>query len=409
MKHIIKYLNYINLISAMYLAASSMYYYPIQKVGFYVFFASYVLEILLEQKWKTVRLDKIHIYYIVMAFFLILSLIYIPFESSRKYTHFLLEKRFSLFGFALVGFFGVNNKFRLNYFLNTFIISSIITIIYLFFFRIGIHEFVANPAWKEVLELTRVKYVNSHMGYDLYLNISLISIWYILTRSWSRTIWWKRYMYIGALTTILSALSISEGRSGFIMGVLLMLTFIFVEIWKRRKIMGMVIGFIIPFLLIGIISQHKRMTEGQIKAEPRFFLWKSALSVIKENPVIGFGISDAQEKFDAARRIYETPEFRINWTISKHLDCHNQYLQTTMEFGIIGLLILLFLYISPVFYAEKNKKMLAVFLMFLCAYQSVFDMFITGPFSSIFCILVILILSVKNNIVKGHVALNAEE
>ena len=80
-----------------------------------------------------------------------------------------------------------------------------------------------------------------------------------------------------------------------------------------------------------------------------------------------------------------------------------------MEFGIVGLLVLLFLYISPIFIAEKNKRMLAIFLMFLCAYQSVFDMFVTGPFSAIFCILVILILSVKNNIVKGHTAEKIEE
>jgi len=398
MKQIVKYINYVNLLSAMCLTASLMFYYSVQRNVFYVFFISYFLEIILEKKWKTIRVDKTHIYYIILAVFFLLAVLYLPFENSRKYTIFLLEKRFSLFGFALVGLFGLNNKFKINYLLNSFIITSIIAIAYLIFYRIGIYVFFEQPLRTEVIELMRIKYVNSHMAFDFYLNVSLISIWYILSRSWTKTVWWKQYLYIAALTVILSALSISEGRSGFIVGVILVLSFIFVEIWKRRKVLGIVIGFIIPFLFIGVVSFHKRMTENLIKTEPRFFLWESALSVIKENPVFGFGISDAQEKFDLARPKYETVEYREQWKTSTHLDCHNQYLQTAMESGIIGLLILLFLYISPVFIVDKTKRMLAVFLMFLCAYQSVFDMFITGPFTTIFCIIILLLLSVRNNI-----------
>ena len=130
-----------------------------------------------------------------------------------------------------------------------------------------------------------------------------------------------------------------------------------------------------------------------------WFLWQSAVSVIKESPVWGVGISDAQEKFDLARPKYQTEEYRLRWIDSK-IDSHSQYLQTTMEFGIFGLLILLFLYAYPVFIAENNRKLFSFFILFLCAYQSVFDMFITGPFSAIFGILMILVLSVENNIVK---------
>jgi len=399
-QNIIKAVNYLNLFSILYITASSIYYYPVQKIGFYLFFGSYFLELLLEKKWLNIKMDKKHFYYIVLFLFFLMALIYYPFENSTKYTMLLLEKRFSLFGFALVGFLGVNNKFKLNYFLNTFIISSIVAIVYLVFVRVGIHEFISDPLRADVFKILRIQYVNSHMVFNFYLNIALISTWYILTRSWNRTIWWKRYLYIAALTVILSFLSISEGRSGFIVGLLLMLSFIFFEIWKRRKVMGIVIGFLIPFLLIGIASNHKRMDKKSLEGESRLFLWQSGVSVIKEKPIFGHGISDAQEAFDVARAQYQTEEYRLNWINSKHLDSHDQYLQTTMEFGIPGLLILLFLYIFPIFIVEKNRRLFAILMLFLCAYQSVFDMFITGPFSALFGILMILLLSVKNNIVK---------
>ena len=397
---ILKAVNYFNLLSALYLTASLIYYYPVQKIGFFLFFGSFLIEIFLGRKWNNIHFDKKSVYYFGMLFFFLLAIFYLPFESSTKYSHLLIDKRLALLGFSIVGIVGLNKKFKLNYFLNTFIISSIVAICYLIFIRIGLSEFLSNPLRFEVFTAQRIKYVNSHMIFNFYMNVSLISIWFLLTRTWKRTIWWKRYLYIAAMTIIFSILSVSEGRSGFLMGILLMLSFIFFEIWKRRKMLGLIIGFLVPFLLIGIVSNHKRMSEKELEGEPRIFLWKSALSVIKEKPILGFGISDAQEKFDVARTKFQTEEYRLSWITHKHLDSHNQYLQTTMEFGIIGFLILLFLYFYPIFIADKNKRFFSILLLFLCAYQSLFDMFLTGPFSTFFGVIIILILSVENNVVR---------
>jgi len=162
-----------------------------------------------------------------------------------------------------------------------------------------------------------------------------------------------------------------------------------------------VVGFLVPFLLIGIVSQQKRMSESLLKTEPRIFLWEAALSVIKEKPVLGYGVSNAQEQYDIARAKYQTEEFRLSWKHIRILTSHNQFLQTTMEFGVLGLILLLFIYIYPIFIADKNRKLFAVLLIFPCVYQSFFDVFITGVnYSSIFGILMVLILSVENNIAQ---------
>jgi len=57
-QNIIKAVNYLNLFSILYITASSIYYYPVQKIGFYLFFGSYFLELLLEKKWLNIKMDK---------------------------------------------------------------------------------------------------------------------------------------------------------------------------------------------------------------------------------------------------------------------------------------------------------------------------------------------------------------
>lgn len=163
---------------------------------------------------------------------------------------------------------------------------------------------------------------------------------------------------------------------------------------------GLIIGLIVPFLFIGIASQHKRISEKAFEEEPRLFLWESAIPVIKEKPLFGWGVSNAQEQFDTARTKYQTEGFRLTWMNKGMLDSHNQYLQTTMEFGVFGLLIALFLYIYPIFIVDKNRRSLSFFIIFLCMYQSVFDMFITGQFSLLFTLLTILILKTENGLTR---------
>jgi O-antigen ligase len=403
-------INYLNLFSAVYLTASVISdYYPIRQVALELFFISFLIEIFLEKKRKSIQFDRKRFYFIILALFFMIALLSYTFDDTPKYFNYLLTKRYPLIAFALVGFFGLNKKFKLNYFLNTFIITSIATIIYLVFFQIGILEFISNSDRALLFCAERIKHINSHMQFNFYLNISLIGIWYILTRSWKRTIWWKRYLYIAAMTVIIAALSISEGRSGFIAGIILMFSFTFFEIWKRRKAMGIVIGLLIPFLAIGIASQHQRMGKKSLETEPRLFLWQSAVEIIKDKPIWGYGLSNAQEKLDEVRPTFQSENYRLESLNCFIVDCHNQYLQTTMELGIFGLLILLFLYTYPIFIVEKNRKLFTILILFLCAYQSVFDMFITGHFSTIFCILILLMLSVENNIVEKKKAESLED
>lgn len=403
MKQIIKLVNFLNLISAIYLTASLIYNFSVQRFGYTLFFTSFLLETILEKKWQNIKIEKKKIHFLIMIFFFTLALIYIPFEETRKYSLHYLENRLAILGFGFVGIFGVNNKFKLSYFLNIFIVSSVVAISYIIY-RIGLGELIANNQRIELFNLGRVDYVNNHMSFNMFLNISIVSGWYILSKSWTKISWWFRLLYSGALLLIIGTLSISEGRTGFVTAIFLVSFFILYEMWKRNKIWSVFLGVLVCIFVVGVISKHKRISENQLKYEPRIFLWKTAITVIKNKPILGYGASTAQVNFDSIRiknqdDLFKEYSSKIPW--EQH--CHNQFLQTTMEFGLFGLFVLLSLFMLPVIFSDYDRKILSIVILFPSLYQSVFDIAITGMgFAATFGILSIMILSIQNNVVLPH-------
>lgn len=390
--------NYLNFFSALLLTSSLILWVPMQRPAFVLFFLSYVVEIFTDQKWKSITFDKRTYWIVGMLSFFLLAVMYMPFEDTSNYFRIVFERRLSLFGFGLIALFGVNKLFKLSYFFNTFIVTAVVAILYLALYRVGVSELINNPMRFEIYNLARIQWINTHMIFNFYMNMSLIFCWFILTRLWHVLKWWQRYVYIGAMTLVFLTISISEGRSGFLMGVVLMLGFLFFEIWKRRKIIGIVLALLVPFVILGVVSQKARFSEKLIRTEARFFIWKSAGEVIEKNPILGTGISDAQNMFDAALAINQPDGFREVYKNSQVLDAHNQYIQTIMEFGAIGFVLLLFLYLYPIFVADNQRRLMTFFIIATCLFQSLFDVFITNTFSVLFGLLMLLMLFVPNDI-----------
>lgn len=404
-----KSINIINLSSALLLVASLLTSnIHVIRPLYSIFFVSFVLEIISDKKWKNFKINKSNIYFFVLILFFLLMIIYLPFEKTNKYTQLLFDKRIALLGFSIVGIFGVNKYFKLSYLLNTLVISSVIAIFYNIFVNVGIQNFISDAQRFDLFNDARKMYISSHMNFNFYLNISIVAVWFLLTRTWQRIALWRKTLYFGALIIILSALAISEGRSGFLIALLLFSCFIFIEIWRFRRSLSIVIAMFIPLIIGFGISQHERMSMEMLKNEPRWFLWESGLDVIKQSPIVGHGASNAQELFDISREKFQTEDYKTQWSFASHLDSHNQYIQTTMEFGVIGLLVLLFLIFSSYFLVDDVRKPMAFFICMLIAYQSIFDMFLTGPFSLLYGILTLALLTIPHEFKKREGAINKQ-
>ena len=119
------------------------------------------------------------------------------------------------------------------------------------------------------------------------------------------------------------------------------------------------------------------------------------MELIHEKPILGYGISNAQEQFDQVNMKYASEAAVHYWTVihSHYIDCHNQYIQTTLEYGLIGLILLLGIYILPMVVCWGRREWwLALMLTLICMGQSLFDSFITGKFGIIYCLLFLMVM-----------------
>lgn len=113
------------------------------------------------------------------------------------------------------------------------------------------------------------------------------------------------------------------------------------------------------------IGQFKTFAE-----KGRWLMWKSALEMIKEKPVAGFGAGTFRTQFTKYEaKLLKTEEFKgYPHLITK--DAHNDYLQIGSELGISGLLLFLLFISSVVFGAmrgllkeEKDIKIISIGLL----------------------------------------------
>lgn len=405
MQKLVTGVHWFNLFAALFLTATMIFEFvdvPWGLLPQFLFFSSYIVEFFIDKKWKSIKkLDNIHIYFMVMFIFFCLALIYYPFDSTT-YFRVLLERRYALAGFAFVGFFGVNDKYKLSYFLNLFVVISLVIIAYILVVRIGLSDFFASDQKIRLFNRTRTVYVNQHMGFNLFLDLALVSIWYLFKSSWRLMPLWERLFYSVSIGVFLACLLVSEGRAGFLITIVLSCFIAGFELWKRLSKWGLLVACILVVIALGMASQHQRIRNKSIESDPRVFLWQSAGDVIKHKPVLGYGISSAQEKFDAARKLRQTDYFdhevKTLWpTII--IDSHNQVTQTWMEFGLIGVCLLFYLWIAPLVIVNQNKRLFVFFMLLLCVNQSMFNPFITGLSSGLFGIIMLLVLRVKNDLV----------
>lgn len=359
---------------------------------------SFIVDFIYNKKYKDFKMSRERIYYCTIILFFLLFYIYYPFEKDTKYTLFLLDKRYFLIVGAFCGFLGLNERHKLSYYLKTIIITAVISILYLIFIRIGFLNFLLSENRANLFTHARIVYLNNHMVFNLYMNLAIICIWYIVKHQYKQLQKWKIFLYIIVFLIMYYILSISEGRSGFLMSLFIISFLLLKEIWQRKKYLIIIALSGLSALVYTEISHHQRISEKQIKGEPRLFLWKNAIKVIQENPFLGKGASSAQVAFDNQRASSTDETYKNFWTPYDFVDSHNQYIQTTMEFGLLGLCLLLFIYFYPLILAQKQRKIFAFLVTTVLAFQSVFDMFITGQFVHLFLLCTFMITLCKDDI-----------
>ncbi|MFZ4581121.1 MAG: hypothetical protein ACOYM7_00600, partial [Paludibacter sp.] len=183
---------------------------------------TYLIEITTEERWKNIRIkgNKYALFYLSILSYFLLQYLFLPFEKNMSYFFQVTEERLSFLIIGLIGLIGLNSYFKLKYFAWTYIIASILYCIFLLA-HLNREMILSNDIITQ-LGLVRVKNLNSHMKFNFHLNVSLVFVYYLLqTYRHQKRMWLKTILYTSGLIILLN-LWLSEGRTGAITSIILL-------------------------------------------------------------------------------------------------------------------------------------------------------------------------------------------
>ncbi|MDD4994089.1 MAG: O-antigen ligase family protein [Paludibacter sp.] len=351
----------INLFSMLFLVVElSLYINIFQRLAFAVAFISYTIEAIVEKKWKQFKWDRSsrQIFFIIVIFFFVLQFIFFPFEKNTSFFGTIIEERIPFLIFGIVGLFGFNKYFKLKYFAWTFIATSFI--LGAFLLSNLNSEILSSVNRNELLGLVRIKYINSHMKFNYYLNVSLICIYYIIVSLKGKKAFWQRLSLVLSSIVIILNLFLSEGRIGLLSSIIILVIYIVHYFWEKSKRLTLISTSLFILLVTILIQQNPRLSTSSIKHEPRQEIWAVAYDEIVKSNFLGVGASTAA--YDMKN------QFAIRGMINnKHT--HNILLQSTLEYGVLGFVVILSMFVFGCYTVSANFRFMVLLLTLITFLQ----------------------------------------
>lgn len=174
-----------------------------------------------------------------------------------------------------------------------------------------------------------------------------------------------RYISLASVLILIGSLYFLSSRAGILTAMILIPVYLIVRFLRMNKslvsisILVAVLGLLVVLFFTNdrikyYISDHDSTSiVDKFKADNRVPIWKSAVSVIKRNPVIGVGPGDASLEI---RKAYTGAGYSDMYY--NNLNAHNQFLETLVANGLIGFLFLSAILVLMIYYAVKKKNML---------------------------------------------------
>ena len=214
-----------------------------------------------------------------------------------------------------------------------------------------------------------------HNYLSLYVLTAIALLYASLVQHWQSPQWRRvRWIVLGDIVLLSVYILLSHSRSGIVAWAFLAgacLTYLAFS-KKQWRTLGIIIAAAI--LIIGISywaspKTYKHITDtaknilnGE-KGDVRQTLWQSGLATIKDRPLFGYGCDGY---WDALFEQYRTHDC-LNATIQQ-FSTHNQYLETTLSSGLVGLAVMLAMIAVPVVLALRRPHRNLPMFMFTVVY-----------------------------------------
>lgn len=205
-----------------------------------------------------------------------------------------------------------------------------------------------------------------HPGYlAMYANVALITVLYQFKKQHS-----QRILLLKLSTVILLSLFIIMLYSKVGMAVLLIILLSFgvrYAIQMKRKIYILYSLFMVLVLAVGLyyvvpdskvrlnilvesLSNQNHNPASTESTQLRIHAWKASRALIDESPFFGYGTGDI---WDVLAKEYEVRGYTA--ALSKEVNAHNEFYQTALALGYLGLICLSSIFAYWFIYAWKKK------------------------------------------------------
>jgi O-antigen ligase len=216
----------------------------------------------------------------------------------------------------------------------------------------------------------------------VYCCLAIGAVYYELSTS-NRSFFYKNVL-LGMVFLLAVYVAFLSSKSGFLS---LFLTFFILLYYTWRRQLRMKnfwfftfligLGFGIPFFTIGQINgrvaaavtdvNSQQVTDKKASTAMRFVTWQASLNVVKQNP-LGVGTGNWKT---ALRKEYSA--MNEHEAAQKPLPSHNAFLQIAVEWGYIGLFLLVGLVILNLYYAFKSKGLFFWLFSVLMPFNFLFE------------------------------------
>lgn len=375
-------IEWINVVAICFLGASLVLPSQYQTPALYFYAVSMLFDVFCNKRWQDVRpLDRYRWVFIPMILYYLCIWVWHPFEESNmplfKYT---AENRLPFLIFGVLGLFtNINPRFKPQQLAVTMSVSGIIATVWLL---LRSNLFVDVPhtieEYQQVFAAYRVRYVGSHMTFNLFMNTSLVMLVYSLMNV-RKNIW--KGVYIVLLVFVYLILLTTEGRTGFATANILVSVLICCKIWKYNKYMFAPV-FVLCIIAGGIlVNNQTRFKQMDVIDNPRKYIWQTTVEVIEERPVFGYGVSDGRKAFvdygvedTAFCDHYYTSYVKSRPEDGKYVHHpHNMMLNSMLEFGIVGLLLFLSLFVLPLLTLKGGCRFYVLLICLTFGFQAMME------------------------------------
>ena len=246
------------------------------------------------------------------------------------------------------------NKYNVYALIKSYIWGVTISLTLQFVFAaMKFYEF-GNP---NVFFYDLLSYFHHPSYFSMYINFAIACLLVLIFHFRDR-IQLRHFFLLGFFVIGVYQLSSRAGLLTLIF--LLVYTFIYI-IFPRLKWKKMLYALFATILVVSSIlypiakyTNALRVVDistSQSSSGVRLAMWASSIPVILENPVIGVGTGDVNRELQQ-----QFAKDRVIRAVRDNLNAHNQFIQTQVALGVVGLAALLWGLLFPAWVSIKKRK-----------------------------------------------------